>query len=67
MPEELLGGVLKAILSRTNIAPKLIEDVQVGCVLPPGGGATIARMASLWAGYPTLMAFAKNVPVLNVG
>ena len=29
-----------------------IEDVAVGNVLPPGGGATGARQAALWAGIP---------------
>jgi acetyl-CoA acyltransferase 1 len=30
----------------------LIEDIAVGNVLPPGGGATAARMAALHAGIP---------------
>jgi acetyl-CoA acyltransferase 1 len=50
--EEMLAHVLKAVLERTRINPSLIEDVQVGNVLPPGGGATLARMAQLFAGYP---------------
>ena len=50
LPEEILCGVLKAIISKSKINPKYIDDVQVGCVLPPGGGATVARMASLAAG-----------------
>lgn len=28
------------------------QDIAVGNVLPPGGGATVARMAALWAGFP---------------
>lgn len=31
---------------------KLIDDIVVGNVLPAGGGATVARMAMLAAGYP---------------
>ncbi|KAJ1565376.1 3-ketoacyl-CoA thiolase, peroxisomal [Nowakowskiella sp. JEL0078] len=51
-PEKLLKAVLKATLDRTGINPALIEDVQVGNVLPAGGGATVARMAQLSAGFP---------------
>lgn len=49
--ELMLATVLKGILEKTKIDPKLIEDVVVGNVLPPGGGATVARMACLYAGY----------------
>lgn len=54
--EELLAAVLRATIEKTGIDPKLIDDVVIGSVLPPGGGATIARMASLYAGYPLGMA-----------
>ena len=49
--EDLLSAVLKAVLDRSKIDPKLIEDVQVGNVLPAGGGAMVARMAMFHAGY----------------
>ena len=48
----MLATVLKGVLSKTGIDPNLIKDVVVGNVLPPGGGATLARMASLYAGIP---------------
>lgn len=48
--EVMLATVLKAILDKTGINPALVEDIQVGNVLPPGGGATVARMAQLYAG-----------------
>lgn len=51
-PEEMLGNALKGVLAQSKIDPKLIEDVAVGNVLPPGGGATVARMATLWSGIP---------------
>ncbi|KAJ1512948.1 3-ketoacyl-CoA thiolase, peroxisomal, partial [Coelomomyces lativittatus] len=51
-PEELLASILKAILDKTKIDPKLVQDIQVGNVLPAGGGATVARMAALYAGFP---------------
>ena len=50
--EYLLSCVLKAVIDRTGINPALVEDVQVGNVLPPGGGATVSRMAQLHAGFP---------------
>lgn len=50
--EMMLATVLKGVLEKTGIDPKLIEDVVIGNVLPPGGGATLARMASLYAGIP---------------
>jgi len=49
---DLLAAALKGILDRTKIDPSLIGDVCVGQVLAPGGGASLARMASLSAGIP---------------
>lgn len=49
-PEELLSAVLRGIIEKTKINPKLIQDVVVGNVLNPGAGATISRMASLYSG-----------------
>ncbi|EIW78879.1 acetyl-CoA acetyl transferase [Coniophora puteana RWD-64-598 SS2] len=51
-PEELLSGVFKAAIAKAKINPALIEDITVGNVLPPGGGANTARMAALAAGIP---------------
>ncbi|KAF9444512.1 acetyl-CoA acetyl transferase [Macrolepiota fuliginosa MF-IS2] len=55
-PDFILSNVLHAVYSRVNLDPKLIEDVAVGNVLPPGGGASAARMASLHAGIPNTTA-----------
>ncbi|KAL9933703.1 hypothetical protein V8E36_007361 [Tilletia maclaganii] len=52
-PEEILGQVFKGVIAQSKIDPKLVEDIAVGNVLPPGGGATVARMATLWAGFPS--------------
>jgi acetyl-CoA acyltransferase 1 len=52
----MLGQVLKGVIAQSKIDPKLIEDISVGNVLPPGGGATVARMAALWAGIPNTTA-----------
>ena len=55
-PEDLLAHVLKAVIERSGVSPALVEDVAVGNVLPPGGGATVARMAALYAGLPVTTA-----------
>ncbi|KAJ1922153.1 3-ketoacyl-CoA thiolase with broad chain length specificity [Mycoemilia scoparia] len=51
-PEYLLAAVLKGILDRTKIDPAVVEDISVGNVCTPAGGATHARMAMLYAGFP---------------
>ncbi|KAI0272194.1 acetyl-CoA acetyl transferase [Russula aff. rugulosa BPL654] len=51
-PEEILSGILRAVYTKVNLDPALIEDISVGNVLPPAGGATGARMAALHAGIP---------------
>ncbi|CAJ0631069.1 8522_t:CDS:2 [Entrophospora sp. SA101] len=51
-PEEFLAAVFKAVLDKSKIDSKLIQDVAVGNVLPPGGGATVARAAALFTGIP---------------
>ena len=48
--------VLRAVYERPGLDPKLIEDVAVGNVLPPGGGASAARMSALHAGIPNTTA-----------
>jgi acetyl-CoA acyltransferase 1 len=48
----LLVGAFKSLLERSKIDPALVEDIAVGSVLPPGGGATEFRAAALAAGFP---------------
>lgn len=43
---------LRSLLSRSHINPALVEDIAVGSVLAPGGGATEFRAAALVAGFP---------------
>lgn len=50
--EDLLSATLKGVISAAKIDPKLIEDIQVGTVRTPRGGASISRMAALHAGIP---------------
>ena len=49
---DLLVHTFKSIISRSKINPSLVEDIAVGAVLPPGGGATEFRAAALAAGFP---------------
>ncbi|KAK3384284.1 Thiolase, N-terminal domain-containing protein [Lasiosphaeria ovina] len=49
---DLMAGALKGIIDRSGIDPSLVEDICVGTVLAPGGGATEMRAASLVAGFP---------------
>lgn len=51
-PDDLLAAVLEGVVKKVNLNPKLVEDIQVGNVLPEGGGAINARMASFFAGFP---------------
>lgn len=48
---DLMAGVLNAVLDRSKIDPTKVEDICVGTVLAPGGGATEMRAASLVAGF----------------
>jgi len=53
---DLMAGAIRAVLERSGIDPALVEDVAVGTVLAPGGGATEMRAAALVAGLPTTTA-----------
>ena len=49
---DLLVHAFKSLISRSKIDPAAVEDIAVGSVLPPGGGATEFRAAALAAGFP---------------
>jgi acetyl-CoA acyltransferase 1 len=49
---DLLHGAFVSLIQRSGIDPKLVEDIAVGNVLAPGGGATEFRAAALAAGFP---------------
>lgn len=52
-PIDLLGVPLTAVMKRTGIDPREVEDVVVGCVTETGEqGTNIARGAVLAAGWP---------------
>jgi acetyl-CoA acyltransferase 1 len=44
------GGEIGKEGEKSNRADK--SDIAVGNVLPPGGGANVARMAQLYSGIP---------------
>lgn len=51
--EDLAAHAIKALVERTGIDPKLIEDVRLGCVQQQGEqGFDVARIAALAAGLP---------------
>ena len=50
--EELLDTVLRGVLKKSGIKPDLVEEVTVGTVCSPSGGAMVSRMAVLAAGFP---------------
>ena len=49
---DLLVHALQSLIARSQLDPKLVEDIAVGSVLAPGGGATEFRAAALVAGFP---------------
>jgi len=51
-PELILAHVLRAAYTKAGVDPTLIEDISVGNCLPPGGGASQARVAAIHAGIP---------------
>jgi acetyl-CoA acyltransferase 1 len=53
---DLLVGAFQSLIQRSKIDPALVEDIAVGSVLPPGGGATEFRAAALAAGFPVTAA-----------
>jgi acetyl-CoA C-acetyltransferase len=56
-----LGAIaIQAALQRAGIAPELVEEVYMGCVLPAGQGQAPARQAAIFAGLP------KHVPCTTV-
>jgi acetyl-CoA C-acetyltransferase len=52
-PDDLLAGVLKAMIERSGFAPESIDDVAIGCTNQAGEDArNVARHALLLAGLP---------------
>lgn len=54
MPPSALGGIaMREVVARSDIDPKLIEEVYFGIVSPPAEGTNIAREALFDAGLPS--------------
>ena len=52
-PDDLLAGVMRALLARSPWKPEAIEDVIVGCTNQAGEDSrNVARHAALLAGFP---------------
>jgi acetyl-CoA acyltransferase len=52
-PDDLTAQVIKALIERSGVDPKAIEDVIVGCAFPEGEqGLNVARLISFLAGIP---------------
>ncbi|KAF8245393.1 3-ketoacyl-CoA thiolase peroxisomal A precursor [Wilcoxina mikolae CBS 423.85] len=49
---DLLVGIFQGIIKKSGIDPTLVDDISVGNVLSPGGGATEFRAAAIVAGFP---------------
>lgn len=56
-PDDLAAFVLKAIITRNNLDPALVEEVYLGCANQAGeDNRNVARMAALLAGFPVEVA-----------
>lgn len=52
-PDDLAAHVLRSLLERTGIDPRLVEEVYLGCANQAGeDNRNVARMAALLAGLP---------------
>lgn len=52
-PDELAAHVLKELIQRNQVDPRLVEDIKMGCVTQiDEQGYNIGRMAGLIAGFP---------------
>ena len=56
-PDDLLAGVIAAVIERSGVPPERIEDVVMGCTNQAGeDNRNVARMAALLAGLPVEVA-----------
>jgi acetyl-CoA acyltransferase len=52
-PDDLGAQVVKGLIERTGVDPKLLDDVILGCAYPESSqGNNLARIVSLLAGFP---------------
>lgn len=56
-PDDMAAAVVKALVERTGIDPKEIEDLIVGCAFPEGEqGFNVAKLIGMIAGLPQSVA-----------
>jgi 3-oxoadipyl-CoA thiolase len=56
-PDDLAAHILKALIERTGIDPRIVEEVYLGCANQAGeDNRNVARMATLLAGFPVEVA-----------
>ncbi|QRI63993.1 acetyl-CoA C-acyltransferase [Shinella sp. PSBB067] len=58
---ELGAAAIRAALTRSGVAPDVVEETVFGCVLPAGQGQAPARQAAIGAGLP----FAAGATTVN--
>ncbi len=52
-PAADLGAiVIKEALNRAGVAPEMVDEVKMGCVIQAAQGQNVARQASIKAGLP---------------
>jgi len=52
-PDDIAAQVVKGLIQRTGIEPRLLDDVILGCAYPESSqGNNLARVVSLLAGFP---------------
>lgn len=49
---DLGAAVIKEALNRAGVAPEMVDEVYMGCVIQAGLGQNVARQASIKAGLP---------------
>ena len=49
---DLCGIVFKEALNRAGVAPEMVDEVKMGCVIQAAQGQNVARQASIKAGLP---------------
>jgi acetyl-CoA acyltransferase len=60
-PDDLLGRVMKALIERTGLDPKELDDIRIGCAMPEAHqGLNVARIAQFIAGIPA------SVPAVTI-
>ena len=63
---ELGAIVIKEALNRAGVAPEMVDEVLMGCVIQAGLGQNVARQASIKAGLPIEVPAAVHLIVFDL-